>query len=628
MLGAVCTPADEDGDNRADSCATELSDDGLVIDGNSFFGAEVDCYCAAEDCFYDYNSDSIIDCYTPEGTDCVKAIDSENRYASCATNAMYASGLALGENGEFAEHVFTDADGQISSPLDEHDNDSDGFVECVEYDRTNWILSGGSINITGGSDCDDFDGFVYPEAEEYCDGQYNDCESLTYDPELAPADEIDDDGDGFVECLPTAGVPWGTADVPFKFMDAAGCVCDADCSDPSAVCVDEDGLSCAPDTATCVQTGGYEDCDDVDAFVYPTATEYCDGQYNDCDDPEYDALGAPDNEADLDGDGYVECDADGSVWSSDPAPLGYSDCFDDEGAIMPDVEETCDGQFNNCNHPQLSAFEGVVSDCFCPSEDCTIDEDGNGFLIVEILLERSVHRSMRMKTTRLTLVLQLQFRQRSTEAFLAVWKLDCYCPSLDCSLDVLGNGEIDCLTPREWCALRLTMVQELLLGAPPSLVLSLSRISSCLRTEVALNAPLNELDNDGDGYVECEYLEELWEGSLSVVGGSDCDDLDLSVYPAAEGSCDGQYNDCENDYTDDSAPDDERDDDGDGWIECIRDSDEIWNAFDGSEEPNRFAFGSEIPAPQQEPVSVRRAAAQWAVWIQMETPVFRVSVSP
>ena len=36
MLGAVCTPADEDGDNRADSCATEQSDDGLLIDGDSF----------------------------------------------------------------------------------------------------------------------------------------------------------------------------------------------------------------------------------------------------------------------------------------------------------------------------------------------------------------------------------------------------------------------------------------------------------------------------------------------------------------------------------------------------------------------------------------------------------------
>ena len=67
-----------------------------------------------------------------------------------------------------------------------------------------------------------------------CDGQYNDCENVAYDAALAPADETDDDGDDrwlcCVECLPEVGVPWGGATVPYQFMDASGCVCDADCS--------------------------------------------------------------------------------------------------------------------------------------------------------------------------------------------------------------------------------------------------------------------------------------------------------------------------------------------------------------------------------------------------------------
>ena len=212
----------------------------------------LDCYCAAEDCYYDYNDDVVADCYTPLGAPCNMPLDSQNRYASCASNALLSDALALSESGDYPAYTFLDGGSQQTSPFDEQDYDEDGYVECVEYDRTNWILSWWKP-VVGGSDCDDGDTYTYPTATEYCDGQYNDCENVAYDAELAPADETDDDGDGFVECLPTVGVPWGTEDVPFQFMDASGCVCDADCSDSSAVCVDEDGLSCAPDTATCVQ---------------------------------------------------------------------------------------------------------------------------------------------------------------------------------------------------------------------------------------------------------------------------------------------------------------------------------------------------------------------------------------
>ena len=42
----------------------------------------------------------------------------------------------------------------------------------------------------------------------------------------------------------------------------------------------------------------------------------------------------------------------------------------------------------------------------------------------------------------------------------------------------------------------------------------------------ALTRPFNETDNDSDGFVECEYVSAAWLGSLSVVGGIDCDDYD------------------------------------------------------------------------------------------------------
>ena len=43
--------------------------------------------------------------------------------------------------------------------------------------------------------------------------------------------------------------------------------------------------------------------------------------------------------------------------------------------------------------------------------------------------------------------------------------------------------------------------------------------------------------------------------------------------------CDGQFNDCSNNYVENSAPVDELDDDGDGWIECRRDIDVVLNSL-------------------------------------------------
>ena len=84
----------------------------------------------------------------------------------------------------------------------------------------------------------------------------------------------------------------------------------------------------------------------------------------------------------------------------------------------------------------------------------------------------------------------------------------------------------------------------------------------------------DEIDDDGDGYIECTYDASTWIGDTSIIGGDDCNDFDESVFPNASEICDGQINTCGN-----TLPSDETDDDGDGFVECTIDA----SGWDGNE---------------------------------------------
>ncbi|MFT4975619.1 MAG: hypothetical protein ACI8S6_001506, partial [Myxococcota bacterium] len=160
-------------------------------------------------------------------------------------------------------------------------------------------------------DCDDNDSAVNPDATEVCDGIDNDCNG-----------DIDDED---------SGVDTSTASTFYADSDG-------------------DGYGDASTTIdSCAAPSGYTtdstDCDDTDAVVYPTATELCDGQYNDCDDAGYSATAAPAAEVDGDTDGYVACDD----WVGDSTVDGGGDCDDGNIAISPAATEVCDTIDNDCD---------------------------------------------------------------------------------------------------------------------------------------------------------------------------------------------------------------------------------------------------------------------------------------
>ena len=152
-----------------------------------------------------------------------------NNYVSNSTDCDDSDGVVYPSAPEICDGQYNNcSDGSYnanSAPATELDGDSDNYVDC-SYNVGTWV---GSVSVVGGDDCDDSDGDVYPAAPETCDGRWTDCDSQS-----VPADETDDDTDGYVECVYNAGT-WVGA----------------------------------------VVTGG-EDCDDADIDAYPGAFEIID----------------------------------------------------------------------------------------------------------------------------------------------------------------------------------------------------------------------------------------------------------------------------------------------------------------------------------------------------------------
>jgi hypothetical protein len=365
--------ADGDGyDHLAQGGTDCIEDTALDATPNDGGLDPADVYPGATDVWYDgtdadcsdtsdYDADR--DGYDHEiggGTDCLEgtAVDTDANPAALHPAAVHPGavevwydgtdancddndGDADGDGHVWADYAFTAVSGDpvddcndtaattypgaTEIPGDEVDQDCDETEICyvdadgdgVRVDGATTVASDdldctddgeGQLSDVAG-DCDDGDETVAPGLSELCDGLDNDCDGTV------PADELDGDDDDWVSCT-----------------------------------VDTDGWD-----ATAISGG--DDCDDADETVYPSATELCDGVDNDCDGT------IPDDENDLDSDGYVACTVDSGGWDG-VGISGGEDCDDDDISIYPGAPETAaDGIDQNCDG----------------TEACYVDGDGDGY---------------------------------------------------------------------------------------------------------------------------------------------------------------------------------------------------------------------------------------------------------
>ncbi len=117
----------------------------------------------------------------------------------------------------------------------------------------------------------------------------------------------------------------------------------------------------------------YEDCDDLDNTIYPSAPELCDDKDNNCNMEIDEDLPLFIYFKDEDGDGYGQSDEFIEICQT-ISPEGYStlsdDCDDTNAAINPGATEICDNIDNNC--------DGSIDENL-PLFTYYVDEDNDGY---------------------------------------------------------------------------------------------------------------------------------------------------------------------------------------------------------------------------------------------------------
>ena len=477
------------------------------------------------------------------------------------------------------------------------DTDGDGYGDEAVSTQSCDMPSG---YVENPDDCDDMSATQYPGADEYCNGEDDDCDG-EIDENTVDAETYwyaDNDGDGFgdvdvsiVQCTQPEGYVLDYTDCDdaepttypgaTEYCDGADNDCDGATDEDTAV----DGFDWYADTDidgfgdplvtsyACYQPRGYvldnTDCDDTDAMQFPGADEYCNGEDDDCDGTidEDAAIDVVTWYADMDMDGY----GDAAVADIDcNQPLGYvlddTDCDDSDASQYPGADEVCNGEDDDCDG-DIDEDESIdvltwyadadadsygdpaVSDidCYQPTDyvadntDCD-DDDPAQYPGADEYCNGEDDDCDGLV-------------DEDAAVDVATWYAD---TDIDTYGDPL-NTDIDCDQPRGYVADNTDCDDTDPAQYPGADEYCNGEDDDCDGTvdeDTAMDVTTWYADTDSDTYGDPAVSDiDCNQPFGYVADNTDCDDADPAQYPGADEYCNGEDDDCDGDIDEDTAVD-------------------------------------------------------------------------
>lgn len=248
--------------------------------------------------------------------------------------------------------------------------------------------------VSNNSDCNDNNNFVYPNANELCNGIDDDCDSFI-DEGVQTAYYADADNDGFgnalssiFACAPPAGyvinatdcndnngsIRPGVVELCNNIDDNCNTLVDEGVLNTFYLDSDSDGFGDLNTTTSgCIAPAGYvsnfNDCNDNSSTIFPGAVEVCNQIDENCN-------GAVDEGV----QNLYFLDADSDTFGSNSQniyacslPIGYVtnnlDCNDNSASAFPGATELCNALDDNCNNQVDDGL--VVQTYFADSDNDT-----------------------------------------------------------------------------------------------------------------------------------------------------------------------------------------------------------------------------------------------------------------